>query len=60
MDITMPILNGLEATETDHSHYPKVRVTILSRHEPRIFRGALKRGAPAISTKGRIAELERR
>src|SRR5258705_8220834 len=33
MDITMPILNGLEATERIARDYPKVRVIILSRHE---------------------------
>src|SRR5256885_15653110 len=46
MDITMPVLNGLEATERISRDFPKVRVIILSRHETEeYFWGALKRGA---------------
>src|SRR5882762_9558005 len=46
MDITMPILNGLEATERISRAAPHVRVIILSRHEnEEYFWGALKRGA---------------
>src|ERR1017187_1579706 len=33
MDISMPGLNGLEATERIVKAFPKVRVIILSRHE---------------------------
>jgi len=60
MDITMPILNGLEATERITRDYPKVRVIILSRHETEeYFWGALKRGAARLSPqKAAIAELE--
>jgi len=60
MDITMPILNGLEATERITRDYPKVRVIILSRHETEeYFWGALKRGAAGyLHKKAAIAELE--
>ena len=33
MDISMPSLNGLEATERIIKAYPEVRVIILSRHD---------------------------
>ncbi|HSU56849.1 MAG TPA: response regulator transcription factor [Candidatus Dormibacteraeota bacterium] len=60
MDITMPILNGLEATERITKSSPKMRVVILSRHETEeYFWGALKRGASGYLLKrAAIAELE--
>ena len=60
MDITMPVLNGLEATERIAKAYPAVRVIILSRHESEeYFWGALKRGAAGYLLKrAAIAELE--
>jgi DNA-binding NarL/FixJ family response regulator len=60
MDITMPILNGLEATERITRDFPNVRVIILSRHETEeYFWGALKRGAAGyLHKKAAIAELE--
>jgi DNA-binding NarL/FixJ family response regulator len=60
MDITMPVLNGLEATERISKSQPEVRVIILSRHEnEEYFWGALKRGASGYLLKrAAIAELE--
>jgi len=60
MDITMPVLNGLEATERISKAAPHVRVIILSRHEnEEYFWGALKRGACGYLLKrAALAELE--
>jgi DNA-binding NarL/FixJ family response regulator len=46
MDISMPSLNGLEATARISSDFPSVRVVILSRHDnEEYFWHALKAGA---------------
>ena len=37
MDITMPDLNGIEATRQIHSHCPKARVIALSMHSDRLL-----------------------
>lgn len=37
MDITMPKMNGLEATHFIHQAYPQVRVLVLTQHEDREF-----------------------
>ena len=60
MDITMPVLNGLDATERISKAAPNVRVIILSRHEnEEYFWGALKRGASGYLLKrAALAELE--
>lgn len=33
MDITMPVMNGLEATREIHKQFPATRVLVLSQHE---------------------------
>jgi DNA-binding NarL/FixJ family response regulator len=60
MDITMPVLNGLDATERINKAAPNVRIIILSRHEnEEYFWGALKRGASGYLLKrAALAELE--
>jgi len=60
MDITMPGLNGLEATERITKSFPAVKVIILSRHEDEeYYWGALRVGAAGyLLKKAAIAELQ--
>src|SRR5258706_1008637 len=59
MDISMPGLNGLEATARLTKEFPEVRVIILSRHEnEEYFWHALKAGASGyLLKKAAIAEM---
>jgi DNA-binding NarL/FixJ family response regulator len=59
MDISMPGLNGLEATARISKEFPGVRVVILSRHEDaQYFWHALKAGASGYLLKrGAITEM---
>jgi DNA-binding NarL/FixJ family response regulator len=59
MDISMPGLNGLEATQRVSKEFPDVRVIILSRHEnEQYFWHALKAGASGyLLKKAAIAEM---
>jgi len=60
MDISMPGLNGLEATARLTKEFPEMRVIILSRHEnEEYFWHALKAGASGYLLKrAAIAEME--
>ncbi|HVM47413.1 MAG TPA: response regulator transcription factor [Candidatus Acidoferrum sp.] len=60
LDISMPVLNGLEATERIIKAVPQVRVIILSRHEnEEYYWRALKLGASGYVLKNAlIAELQ--
>ena len=60
LDISMPVLNGLEATERIIKAFPQVRVIILSRHEnEEYYWRALKMGACGYVLKNAVvAELK--
>ena len=60
MDISMPGLNGLEATERIGTAFPQVRVIILSRHENEEYywRGLQLGASGYVLKKGAIAELK--
>jgi DNA-binding NarL/FixJ family response regulator len=52
MDISMPEMNGIEATKIIHLESPGVKIIILSMHtEKRFILGALKAGAAGVVVK---------
>ncbi len=57
LDITMPDMNGLEATRHITTYYPEVRVLILTIHEEEtFFFEALRAGASGYVLKGASSE----
>jgi DNA-binding NarL/FixJ family response regulator len=56
LDITMPRLNGLEATQMIRNEAPRSKVVILSQHETSLMRqAALNVGASAYVTKSEVS-----
>ena len=57
MDVSMPRLNGLEATRRMRGILPDIQVVILSQHEsPEMVRQAVSSGARAYVTKSSIGK----
>lgn len=57
MDLTMPGLNGVEATRSVRAQCPESRVLILTMHDdPESLREVLRAGASGYVTKGMVAE----
>lgn len=56
MDISMPNLNGIEATRQVHRQFPEIEVLMLSQHDsPEMMRQAMKVGARGYVVKSAIA-----
>jgi DNA-binding NarL/FixJ family response regulator len=53
MDISMPGLNGIEATRTIHKNHPETKVILLTLHEnDELVRSAFRAGASGYLLKG--------
>lgn len=53
MDVTMPIMDGIDATRSIHQEEPDIRIVGLSMHEtPEVMQAMLNAGAVAYLTKG--------
>jgi DNA-binding NarL/FixJ family response regulator len=58
MDISMPQIDGLQATDIIRNEVPDSRVVILSQHDsPHMLSAALKAGASAYVTKSQVSRL---
>jgi DNA-binding NarL/FixJ family response regulator len=56
MDVSMPNIDGLQATQLIRNEFPSCRILILSQHDsPQILSAALKAGASAYVTKSQVA-----
>jgi len=61
MDVTMPDLNGVEATRQIHRHNPNIKVIVLSMHMDRdIVRESLRAGAIGYVLKSHLFDELRR
>ena len=57
VDISMPIMNGLEAVRLHRRYYPDTRVVFLTSHtEPEMLAAAMAAGAGGFVSKPRAAE----
>ena len=58
LDISMPVMNGLEAAKQIAQAAPEVKIIFVTSHaEPAYVEEAFRRGASAYVLKGRIREL---
>jgi DNA-binding NarL/FixJ family response regulator len=59
MDITMPVMNGLEATREIHKQFPATRVLVLTQHENKEYIMPLLQAGAAgyVSKRARANEL---
>lgn len=56
MDVSMPNIDGLQATQMIRNELPSCRILILSQHDsPQMLSAALKAGASAYVTKSQVA-----
>jgi DNA-binding NarL/FixJ family response regulator len=56
LDISMPGMNGLEATRLLRREFPKVRIIVISQHETRqLLPRAVEAGADACVDKSRLS-----
>jgi signal transduction histidine kinase/CheY-like chemotaxis protein len=56
MDVTMPVMNGLEATRVIRQEVPGSEILIVSQHDPaQMMKPALEAGARAYVTKSQVA-----
>lgn len=56
MDVRMPVMDGLEATQQIKAHWPQVKVIVLTMY-PTHREAALEAGADQFLLKGRMGEL---
>jgi DNA-binding NarL/FixJ family response regulator len=58
LDVSMPVMNGLEAAERITAVAPEVKVIMVTSHaEPAYVEEAFRRGAKGYVLKGRLTEL---
>jgi two-component system response regulator NreC len=58
MDVSMPQMDGLQATREIHRNLPSCKVLILSQHDsPHMLSAAMKAGAGAYVTKSQVSCL---
>ena len=55
MDLTMPVMNGLDATRAITNTHPESKVLIFTMHEPQNLASIERSGAKGVLTKSRAA-----